>query len=209
MTVKLPPPENLHDEVRAVIRNLMTEQRISQVELCRRIHMTPKHVSQVLTGQVRLSLELAETMLSALGHRMQVHAVSLDTAKPAPAAPVEHPGPRYHWVESTDPVDVAEAAAAGLSPRYLVPGCGSVQDNPGADCTCDTLTTQLRGAEWRRKRAQWKVAKPSGQLSAWVEAARLLNYGLFGVMPPVRDTEPELLVSIPEYAVRRTEKKAA
>ena len=41
----------------------------SQAELARRLHLSQKHVSQVLTGKAALSADLADLMLAAMGRR--------------------------------------------------------------------------------------------------------------------------------------------
>jgi transcriptional regulator with XRE-family HTH domain len=63
---------SLAEDVRAEIRLALRVTGTSQVELSRRLGLSTKHVSQVLTGRAALSLELAEAMLAAVGRQMAV-----------------------------------------------------------------------------------------------------------------------------------------
>jgi transcriptional regulator with XRE-family HTH domain len=65
---------SLAEDVRAEIRTALHDTRTSQAELSRRLGLSTKHVSRVLTGRAALSLELAEAMLAALGRQMTVRA---------------------------------------------------------------------------------------------------------------------------------------
>ncbi len=63
---------NAEDQVRAAIRGALDVAGITQTELARRIGMSQKHVSQVLTGKTGLSLALADRMLAAIGSRLRM-----------------------------------------------------------------------------------------------------------------------------------------
>ena len=63
---------SLAEDVRAEIRTALHDTHTSQAELSRRLGMSTKHVSQVLTGRAALSLDLAEAMLAAVGRQMTV-----------------------------------------------------------------------------------------------------------------------------------------
>lgn len=68
------------DRLRAEIRALLRVEGFTQRWLAGQVHLTPKHISDVLTGRHTLSIELAELMLAALGRRLV-----FDTAPIKPA----------------------------------------------------------------------------------------------------------------------------
>jgi len=47
----------------------------SQAELARRLHLSNKHVNQVLLGKAALSCDLADLMLGAMGRRVVVRTL--------------------------------------------------------------------------------------------------------------------------------------
>lgn len=60
---------DFEDQARAAILDALTVAGITQAELSRRVGITPKHTSGVLTGRAGLSFDLAEEMLHACGRR--------------------------------------------------------------------------------------------------------------------------------------------
>lgn len=60
---------DFEDQARAAIRDALTVAGITQAELSRRVGITQKHTSGVLTGRAGLSFDLAEEMLHACGRR--------------------------------------------------------------------------------------------------------------------------------------------
>lgn len=65
-------PMTTTETLRALILAELTEQKVTQTELARRIGRSTKHVSQTLTGKVTLSASLADSMLRALGRKAVV-----------------------------------------------------------------------------------------------------------------------------------------
>lgn len=80
----------LVDDLREGVRAALAETHTSQAELARRLGITEKHVSQVLTGRAGLSPDLADAMLGALNYQPSVTV----TAKETPVCPsTGHSGP--------------------------------------------------------------------------------------------------------------------
>ena len=65
------PPEAA---ARMAICLALQHENVSRAELARRVGITPKHVSQVLLGNSRLSFDLAEFMMGALGWQLTIGA---------------------------------------------------------------------------------------------------------------------------------------
>lgn len=61
------PPDSSEWRARRRILAAIEQRDTTQVELARRLGMSQKHVSQALTGRCRLSFDLADRMLAALG----------------------------------------------------------------------------------------------------------------------------------------------
>lgn len=65
----------LADGVRKQIRLALAVADVSQAELGRRLGVSSKHVSQMLTGKSAISLDMAERMLGEVGWTLEVSAV--------------------------------------------------------------------------------------------------------------------------------------
>lgn len=63
----------------------------SQAHIARTIGISPKHLSQLLTGQARFSMELANRIAFACGRELRVSSVRL--RRPVRAALTESPEP--------------------------------------------------------------------------------------------------------------------
>ncbi len=63
---------SVENDVRTAIRAALADAGMTQAELARRIRMSQKHVSQVLTGKAGLSLGMADKMLAAIGSRLKM-----------------------------------------------------------------------------------------------------------------------------------------
>lgn len=70
-TVTWPGPA---DSLRLTIRAALAHSGITQAELARRLHLSPKHVCQVLKGRAGLSIDMADRMLAACDWRLVVGA---------------------------------------------------------------------------------------------------------------------------------------
>ena len=77
----------LADEVRAEVRTALHETRTSQAELARRLGMSSKHVSRVLTGNAAMTLGLADAMMGALGGVMTVRTTKIKAIERKAVAP--------------------------------------------------------------------------------------------------------------------------
>jgi transcriptional regulator with XRE-family HTH domain len=60
--------DDLRDQVRAAI----AAARISQAEIARRLNLTPKHLSHMLTGRATLTLGWAEAIAAVCGLRIVI-----------------------------------------------------------------------------------------------------------------------------------------
>ncbi len=68
------------DILRVQVRAALAATRISQAEAARRLGLTNKHMSQMLTGRATLTLGWAEAILAVCGMRLVI-AVHLDTSE--------------------------------------------------------------------------------------------------------------------------------
>ena len=82
---------SLADEVREQIRLALRITDVSQAELGRRLGISPKHISQMLTGRVAISLDMAERILSAVGYTLVV------SAREGPAERYRRPSPAVEF----------------------------------------------------------------------------------------------------------------
>ena len=64
------------DSLRAQVRKALTDSGISQADVSRRLGLTQKHVSQMLTGRAVLTLAWAEQILALAGQRLEIRTVS-------------------------------------------------------------------------------------------------------------------------------------
>lgn len=71
----------LAEEVRDQIRLALRIADVTQAELGRRLGLSPKHLSQMLTGKSAISLDMAEKMLREIGWELEVDAVPIRRAK--------------------------------------------------------------------------------------------------------------------------------
>ncbi|MGV9278097.1 helix-turn-helix domain-containing protein [Streptomyces griseosporeus] len=60
-------------QLRAHVRTALATARISQAEACRRLGVSTKHMSQMLTGAAPLTLGWAEQILALCGKRVVVN----------------------------------------------------------------------------------------------------------------------------------------
>jgi len=67
--------QSLAGDLRGEILVALHTTSTSQAELARRLGLSNKHVSQVLTGKAALSCDLADAMLAAMGRRPVVRAL--------------------------------------------------------------------------------------------------------------------------------------
>jgi len=65
----------LADEVRRQIRVALRIAGVSQAELARRLALSEKHVSMMMTGKNSISLDMAERILGAAGCALAVWVV--------------------------------------------------------------------------------------------------------------------------------------
>jgi len=72
---------SLADDLRGEILVALHSTSTSQAKLARRLHLSQKHVSQVLTGKAALSCDLADLMLDAMGRRLVVRTEDKEQAK--------------------------------------------------------------------------------------------------------------------------------
>ena len=64
------------ESLRAQVKEALAEAGISQVQAARQLNLSTKHLSQMLTGKVTLTLGWAERILSLCGRRLEIRAVS-------------------------------------------------------------------------------------------------------------------------------------
>src|SRR5450755_4619492 len=101
----------LADGIRGEILVTLHATSTSQAELARRLHLSNKHVNQVLRGKAALSCDLADLMLGAMGRRVVVHTEETRTPEgqaEASAASCNDMGCPVHGAENTwggDPAD--------------------------------------------------------------------------------------------------------
>lgn len=91
---------SLADGVRSAIGGALAETATTQAMLARRLGVTQKHVSEVLTGRAGLSMDLADAMLAAMGRRVVVaveHAPLRELPMPLTADRVLKDGHRVAW----------------------------------------------------------------------------------------------------------------
>jgi hypothetical protein len=69
----VPGPQEL---LRAQVKEALAEAGIKQVEVARRLNLSTKHVSQMFTGKVTLTLGWAERILALCGQRLEIRTVS-------------------------------------------------------------------------------------------------------------------------------------
>ncbi|MGV9588220.1 helix-turn-helix transcriptional regulator [Streptomyces tendae] len=60
------------DRLRALVRQALTEARISQAEVARQLGVSTKHLSHMLTGRAHLTLTWAEGILGLCGMNLQL-----------------------------------------------------------------------------------------------------------------------------------------
>jgi transcriptional regulator with XRE-family HTH domain len=70
---EVPGPQEL---LRAQVKEALSEAGIKQVEVARRLNLSAKHVSQMLTGKMTLTLGWAERILALCGQRLEIRTVS-------------------------------------------------------------------------------------------------------------------------------------
>lgn len=69
------------ERLRTLVKGLLEREGITQAELARRIGHSEKHVSQALTGVIRMSLPLADRMLAAMGWELQLAVAPLEVSE--------------------------------------------------------------------------------------------------------------------------------
>lgn len=63
------------DDLRVVVREALTNARISQAKAARQLGLSAKHMSQMLTGRATLTLEWAEQILALCGRQLTIRSV--------------------------------------------------------------------------------------------------------------------------------------
>jgi DNA-binding XRE family transcriptional regulator len=66
----------VQDSLRGQVRAALEESGISQAAAARRLGVSTKHMSQMLTGKATLTLSWAEKILAMCGQRLEIRAVS-------------------------------------------------------------------------------------------------------------------------------------
>ena len=64
------------DSLRIAVRTALHDAGISQAEASRRLGLSTKHMSQMLTGRTTLSLDRAEQILALCGKRLSIRTVA-------------------------------------------------------------------------------------------------------------------------------------
>ncbi|MER7623899.1 helix-turn-helix transcriptional regulator [Streptomyces sp. NPDC126503] len=64
------------DDLRVIVRTTLHDKGISQAEAARRLGLSAKYMSQMLTGRAPLTLGWAEKILALCGKRLAVRAVA-------------------------------------------------------------------------------------------------------------------------------------
>ncbi|WP_432130578.1 helix-turn-helix domain-containing protein [Streptomyces tendae] len=60
------------DRLRVLVRQALTDARISQAEVARQLGVSTKHLSHMLTGRAHLTLTWAEGILGLCGMNLQI-----------------------------------------------------------------------------------------------------------------------------------------
>ena len=63
------------DDLRAQVRAAIVAARISQAEVARRLNLTTKHLSHMLTGRATLTLGWAEAIAAVCGLRIVISLI--------------------------------------------------------------------------------------------------------------------------------------
>jgi transcriptional regulator with XRE-family HTH domain len=64
------------ETIRRLVRTALHDAGISQAEAARRLGLSAKHMSHMLTGRAVLTLDWAEQLLALCGRRLTVRSVS-------------------------------------------------------------------------------------------------------------------------------------
>ncbi|MFD3568484.1 helix-turn-helix domain-containing protein [Streptomyces sp. NPDC058667] len=64
------------DNLRVIVRTALHDKGISQAEAARRLGLSTKYMSQMLTGRAPLTLTWAEQILALCGKRLTIRAVA-------------------------------------------------------------------------------------------------------------------------------------
>lgn len=67
--------------VKAVVEEYMQARDVRQLDIAARIMTSQKHLSSVLNGVARMSLDMADKILVACGHRLELTAVPFSVVK--------------------------------------------------------------------------------------------------------------------------------
>lgn len=67
----------LPDQIRHAVKGLLAERGLAQYRLAARVGITPKHLSEMLNAHSHISVEMAERIFAALGHRPMLRVVPL------------------------------------------------------------------------------------------------------------------------------------
>jgi len=102
-------------EVREQIRLALRIADVSQAELCRRLGLSEKHVSQMLTGRAPISLDMAERMLGEIKWELEVAAVPMRRFKRKTLAAKE-------MAQASDDAHGGQEKTAGLSVQCTAHG---------------------------------------------------------------------------------------
>jgi transcriptional regulator with XRE-family HTH domain len=70
-----------NDSARQLVLDVLEKTNMRQVEVARRMGLTPKHVNQVLRGRVNMTLAVLDGMLHVCGYRLVLKAVERPVRK--------------------------------------------------------------------------------------------------------------------------------
>jgi predicted XRE-type DNA-binding protein len=77
------PDESAKESLRAQINYLLSASGIKQIWIAQQLHVSEKHLSQMLTGQIELTPDWAQRIAALCGHTVTV-AVQPSTDKDTP-----------------------------------------------------------------------------------------------------------------------------
>ncbi len=71
----------MSEQITALLRRLLNETSMTQVDLAQRAGYSEKHVSEILNGRCGFTMEAAERLFGVLGHEPVLTVVPLKLAR--------------------------------------------------------------------------------------------------------------------------------
>lgn len=93
------------DRLRSLVRTALDQAGITQASAAKQLDLSPKHVSQLLTGRIHLSLYWGERFLTLCGTSLQITAAPCgddadqEDAEPIPESETAQPPDAFRWAQ--------------------------------------------------------------------------------------------------------------